>query len=274
MAAPESTARQRKPNLEPRIVDVTDLTDEDEETPLPPPKKIRPIRKSKKHLRVEEEDDYSPVLDVFRVLTFLLLASCGLSYLVSGGESYFWGMKHRPDYLKLSWWEMQYNGPRSFTLGELADYDGTDASKPIYLSVGGKVFDVSAGRKFYGPGGSYHYFAGVDASRGFVTGCFREDRTGDLRGVEEMFLPIDDPEIDSHWTAAELTKKKADELAGAKKRVHDSVQHWVDFFQKSPKYQFVGELIREPGWEGELKVLCRKAQDGRTYRALPSTESA
>ncbi|CAK7262842.1 hypothetical protein SEPCBS119000_000192 [Sporothrix epigloea] len=274
MASFESTARQRKLNLEPRIVDVTDMTDEDEDKPLPPPSKTQSTRKSQKRARIEEEDDYSPYLDILRVLTFLLLASCGLSYLVSGGESYFWGMKQRPDYLKLSWWKMQYNGPRSFTLEELADYDGTDASKPIYLSVGDNVFDVSAGRKYYGPGGSYHYFAGVDASRGFVTGCFAEDRTGDLRGVEDMFLPIDNPEVDNYWTAVELAQKKADELDQAKKRVRDSVQHWVDFFKKSPKYQFVGKLVREPGWEGDMKPLCKAAQDGRAYRETPRTESA
>ncbi|CAK7230453.1 hypothetical protein SCUCBS95973_007579 [Sporothrix curviconia] len=274
MAAFESTARQRKLNLEPRVVDVTDMTDEEEDKPSPPLAKTMPARKSKKRPRIEEEDDYSPYLDVFRVLTFLLMASCGLSYLVSGGESYFWGMKHRPDYLKLSWWKMQYNGPQYFTLEELAGYDGTDASKPIYLSIDGNVFDVTAGRNYYGPAGSYRYFAGVDASRGFVTGCFADDRTGDLRGVEDMFLPIDNPEIDSHWTPAELEKKKAEEVAEAKKRVRDSVQHWVDFFHKSHKYQFVGKLVREPGWEGELKPLCKVAQDGRTYREIPSAENA
>ena len=110
MAAFQSTARQRKLNLEPRIVDVTDMTDEEEDKPSPPPVKTVPTRKSKKRSRVEEEDDYSPYVDFFRVLTFLLLASCGLSYLVSGGESYFWGMKSRPNYLKLSWWRMQYVG--------------------------------------------------------------------------------------------------------------------------------------------------------------------
>ncbi|CAK7206837.1 hypothetical protein SEUCBS139899_009643 [Sporothrix eucalyptigena] len=274
MSGFEPTARQRKLNLEPRIVDVTDLTDEEGEMPAPPPVKAKSPRKSKKRSRIEEEDDYSLYLDVFRVLTFLFLASCGLSYLVSGGESFFWGMKNKPDYLKLSWWKMQYNGPRLFTLEELAGYDGTDASKPVYLSIDGNVFDVSNGRHIYGPGGSYHYFAGVDASRGFVTGCFADDRTGDLRGVEDMFLPIDNPEIDSHWTLPELAKKKAEEKKEALKRVQDSVQHWVDFFHKSHKYHYVGKLVREPGWEGELKPLCKVAQDGRAYREIPSEENA
>lgn len=116
--------RHRKLNLEPRVVDVTDLTDEEDDNngkpEAPPtksakePKEAKRKSKGKKRPRVEEEDDYSPYLDIFRVLTFLCLASCGLSYLVSNGESYFWGMKNKPDYLKLSWWKMQYVGPVCF----------------------------------------------------------------------------------------------------------------------------------------------------------------
>lgn len=64
------------------------------------------------------------------------------------------------------------------------------------MAINGTIYDVSNGRKHYGPGGSYHFFAGADASRGFVTGCFDTDRTPDMRGVEEMYLPLDDPEID------------------------------------------------------------------------------
>ncbi|KIH90805.1 heme steroid-binding protein domain protein [Sporothrix brasiliensis 5110] len=288
----DNAARQRRFPLEPRVVDVTDLTDEDDDgnngKPVTPPSTTttpttQPKRKTKgkKRPRVEEEDEYSPYLDIFRVLTFLLLASCGLSYLVSGGESFLWGMQHRPNYLKLSWWKMQYvggdhgpysSGPRYFTLEELAEYDGSVVEKPVYLSIDGNVFDVSAGRHIYGPGGSYHYFAGVDASRGFVTGCFADDRTGDLRGVEDMFLPLDNPEVDSHWTPAELAAKKVQERKDAVKRVHDAVQHWVDFFTKSHKYHYVGKLKREPGWEGELKPLCKAAQEGRAYREVPTKE--
>jgi predicted heme/steroid binding protein len=88
------------------------------------------------------------------------------------------------------------NGPIQYTDADLKAYDGTDPTKPILLAINGTIYDVSNGRKHYGPEGSYHLFAGADASRGFVTGCFDTDRTPDMRGVEEMFLPLDDPEID------------------------------------------------------------------------------
>lgn len=156
------------------------------------------------------------------------------------------------------------------TLKELAAYDGTDASKPVYLAINGTIYDVSAGRHIYGPGGGYHYFAGVDAARGFVTGCFAEDRTADMRGVEDMFLPLDDPEIDAQWTTAEMEEQKKRELSVAKQKVHDALKHWVDFFGKSKKYHKVGYLKRDKNWldKEPRRELCAPAQQGR-HKRLP-----
>ncbi|KAI8809719.1 cytochrome b5-like heme/steroid binding domain-containing protein [Cladochytrium replicatum] len=56
-------------------------------------------------------------------------------------------------------------GTRVFTPAELARYDGTDESLPVYLAVKGVVFDVTAAKSMYVPGGGYHCFAGKDASR-------------------------------------------------------------------------------------------------------------
>lgn len=36
---------------------------------------------------------------------------------------------------------------------ELAQFDGSDPSKPLYIAIRGKIYDVSASRQFYGPGG-------------------------------------------------------------------------------------------------------------------------
>eukprot|EP00298_Acanthocystis_sp_HF-20_P021360 c27670_g1_i1.p1 GENE.c27670_g1_i1~~c27670_g1_i1.p1 ORF type:complete len:112 (-),score=47.19 c27670_g1_i1:110-424(-) len=52
-----------------------------------------------------------------------------------------------------------------FTLQELSQFNGQDASKPILVCLEGIVFDVTPGKSFYGPGGSYSLLAGSDATR-------------------------------------------------------------------------------------------------------------
>ncbi|KAL5017353.1 hypothetical protein ScPMuIL_006942 [Solemya velum] len=76
---------------------------------------------------------------------------------------------------------------------ELSRYTGEDDRK-VYLALLGQVFDVTKGKQHYGPGGGYHFFAGKDGSRGFVSGEFTdagliEDCSGlshqDMLGLEE-----------------------------------------------------------------------------------------
>ncbi|EDV95109.1 neuferricin homolog [Drosophila grimshawi] len=59
-----------------------------------------------------------------------------------------------------------------FTPAQLATYNGEKVGGDIYLALLGAVFDVSRGLKHYGPGCSYNYFAGRDASVSFVSGQF------------------------------------------------------------------------------------------------------
>ncbi len=89
--SPASSVRQRKPNATP----------ETDEVPTT-------VNGSKSEAKVDDEDAYSPWVDVLRVLTFLFLASCGLSYLISNGESWFWGMSNPPKYLQAEWWKGQF----------------------------------------------------------------------------------------------------------------------------------------------------------------------
>ncbi|KAG0133714.1 cytochrome b5-like heme/steroid binding domain-containing protein [Tuber indicum] len=51
------------------------------------------------------------------------------------------------------------------SLDELKVADGSFEGRPVYVAIKGTVFDVSSNRSSYGPGGSYHVFAGKDASR-------------------------------------------------------------------------------------------------------------
>ena len=59
-------------------------------------------------------------------------------------------------------------GVRLFTAAELASSVGD--APVLRLSILGSVFDVTKGRKHYGTGASYAFFAGRDGSRAFVTG--------------------------------------------------------------------------------------------------------
>ncbi len=98
---------------------------------------------------------------------------------------------------------------------------------PVYLAVRGRVFDVTSGRNFYGPGGPYANFAGRDASRGLACGSFDEEMlTKDLQG------PLD-------------------ELGGLKPDEMDALRGWEERFEE--KYLVVGKLVAV-GDEGKEEV--------------------
>jgi len=48
-----------------------------------------------------------------------------------------------------------------FSREELSMYDGSDSSPGIYLAILGSVYDVSSGRRHYGPDGGYGFFSGL-----------------------------------------------------------------------------------------------------------------
>ncbi|PAV77050.1 hypothetical protein WR25_06597 [Diploscapter pachys] len=78
------------------------------------------------------------------------------------------------------------DGKQILTPEQLGLFDGTRDSKPIYLAILGRVYDVDKGKKHYGKGGGYHFFAGRDATRAFVTGDFTENGlTDDTEGLSE-----------------------------------------------------------------------------------------
>ncbi|KAK0383042.1 hypothetical protein NLU13_8958 [Sarocladium strictum] len=105
---------------------------------------------------------------------------------------------------------------RTYNPHTLLPFTGEDGG-PVYFAVRGRVFDVSRGRNFYGPGGPYANFAGRDASRGLACGSFDEDMlTKDL-----------DAELD---TLSDLGPAEMDSLRG-----------WEERFEE--KYDVVGKLV-------------------------------
>lgn len=75
-----------------------------------------------------DEDKPAIWLDALRVLTFLILASCGLSYVISGGKSFVWGKEYQPQYFKVDWWKAQFVSPLHLPL----------PLSPMYGRGGGK----------------------------------------------------------------------------------------------------------------------------------------
>ncbi|XP_018839569.1 probable steroid-binding protein 3 [Juglans microcarpa x Juglans regia] len=77
------------------------------------------------------------------------------------------------------------------TAQQLSEYNGTDPSKPIYVAVKGRIFDVTNGKSFYGPGGSYTMFAGKDASRALAKMSKNdEDVSPSLDGLSEKEIGV------------------------------------------------------------------------------------
>lgn len=81
--------------------------------------------------------------------------------------------------------------PRNFTVQQLRYFDGTKDSKsgddkPVYLSVNGTVFDVSAGRDFYGPEGPYSKFSGRECGIALAKMSFDDQHLDDVKGCETL----------------------------------------------------------------------------------------
>ncbi|THV02569.1 cytochrome b5 [Dendrothele bispora CBS 962.96] len=104
---------------------------------------------------------------------------------------------------------------KTYTPKTLEPFNGKDGGR-ILLAINGQVFDVTAGRNFYGPNGMYGNFAGRDASRGMAKQSFDLD----------MLTPIDQP-LDK---LQDLTSDEIDNMKG-----------WIEHF--SNKYIVCGKLV-------------------------------
>lgn len=114
----------------------------------------------------------------------------------------------------------EYDEPiviQDYTPKMLSNYNGFDLEK-IFLAVNGNVYDVSSGRKFYGPSGPYSNFAGHDASRGLAKNSFEMDV------IPTWDQPMDD--------LSDLTETE-----------WATMKNWENMFKG--KYPVVGKLVSE-----------------------------
>lgn len=104
----------------------------------------------------------------------------------------------------------------TYTMEELWEYGNGHDNSPLLISIFGRIYDVSAGEKFYGPTGAYPLFPGRDITYALSTGCKK-------------------CVADTTKTAQDLTPKQLDEG-----------KRWLSFFQLHDKYPYVGKLENNP----------------------------
>lgn len=100
------------------------------------------------------------------------------------------------------------------TWSELESADGQDG-RPAYIAIRGRVYDVTAGKAFYGPGKPYHNFVGRDATSAFALGCSAPHC---ISASTENFSPHQLKEID----------------------------RWIELYETHDRYTFVGKLVDDP----------------------------
>jgi len=77
-----------------------------------------------------------------------------------------------------------------FTLEQLAQFNG-EGGGDVYISVKGVIYNVTPAKEFYGPGGSYHVFAGRECARALASMKVDADFCDDqLEGLDEKSLKI------------------------------------------------------------------------------------
>jgi cytochrome b involved in lipid metabolism len=104
------------------------------------------------------------------------------------------------------------------------------SSSLLWLSIQQRVYDVTAGWKFYGPGGPYHGFVGRDATRAFCTGCLLDEcLISNTTGLSEQ-------------------------------QIMESMR-WVEYYELHDKYKFVGLLQNVTGAIDDLVEQALQAEE-------------
>lgn len=122
-------------------------------------------------------------------------------------------------------------------------------------------------------------FAGRDASRAYITGCFADDNVPDVRGIEWTFVPKDVPRFEETPDSElpELRKFYRYEMVEkGLEEVEKTLEHWAKMFRgdKGKDYFEVGYVKREAGWmeKMEPRTLCANAERKRPKEAFDEQE--
>jgi len=134
----------------------------------------------------------------------------------------------------------------TYTADELLEFGDGQDGRPILLALFGRVYDVSAGAKFYGPeddGARYGHFAGRDVSYALCTGCKTLDcveKGGDVDDLDESDL--------------------------------NEGKRWLSFFHLHDKYPLVGKMEADY-LEELLSMIGDDVEDGSNSN-MSSSSSA
>jgi membrane-associated progesterone receptor component len=103
-----------------------------------------------------------------------------------------------------------------FTAEELAQYDGSDDDKPVYVAIKGQIFDVSQKRDMYLPGKGYHIFAGKDGSRGLGMSSLKpEDAVSDYSTLDDKERKVLDDWVSTSTSRGRSITSLASRLASS-----------------------------------------------------------
>lgn len=128
---------------------------------------------------------------------------------------------------------------KDFTVAELRQFDGTQADGRVLVAVNGSVYDVTKGKRFYGPGGPYAAFGGRDASRGLAT-----------------------------FSVTSNEKEEYDDLSDLTQMEMESVKEWEMQFKE--KYILVGRLLKP----GEQPTNYSDEDEETPNESTPTVEPA
>jgi len=174
--------------------------------------------------KVKILDEYTGIEDTFICMMILFL-------VVSGCFWYDSLSKKTPSSEPVELEEEPTDPPRNFTAKQLLKFNGTkdanDEEKPIYLSVQGRVFNVTKGKDFYGPGSPYENFAGHECGVAFAKFSFDTEFLDDVKGCDEKL----------NWFEKE-------ELYG-----------WIEKFSYYRNYPELGRLIPDEDLPDSNKVI-------------------